>query len=177
MRDRIVHESINSLREEGLRFSVDTLATRLKISKKTVYKYFPDKETLAFAIFEAYYAEVNRRVQALIGSPTASTKKELLSLYYDAKVMTRPDIFNKYALNEALGAYVAEHNHTLREKILAALPKDGMPYDGTPYNGTPSLGASSDTEALGIIIDGAFEKLCQMNHAPEAVIEGLVKLL
>ncbi|MGN1480125.1 MAG: TetR/AcrR family transcriptional regulator, partial [Acutalibacteraceae bacterium] len=55
MKDRIIYESIESLRREGLKFSVDTLAENLKISKKTVYKYFPDKETLALALYEKYY--------------------------------------------------------------------------------------------------------------------------
>ena len=50
MKDRIIKESISSLRREGLRFSVDTLAERLCISKKTIYKFFQDKELLAFAM-------------------------------------------------------------------------------------------------------------------------------
>lgn len=50
MKDRITEESIKSLQQEGLRFSVPTLAERLKISKKTVYKYFPTKEALANAV-------------------------------------------------------------------------------------------------------------------------------
>ena len=37
MKERIIRESIESLRREGLRFSVDTLAERLNISKKTIY--------------------------------------------------------------------------------------------------------------------------------------------
>ena len=35
MKNRIIEESIKSLQQEGLRFSVDTLAEKLKISKKT----------------------------------------------------------------------------------------------------------------------------------------------
>ena len=42
MRDKIVEASIEALRNEGLKFSVDTLADSLRISKKTVYKFFPD---------------------------------------------------------------------------------------------------------------------------------------
>lgn len=40
MKERIINESIESLRREGLKFSIDTLAEKLNISKKTVYKYF-----------------------------------------------------------------------------------------------------------------------------------------
>lgn len=52
MKNKIIEESITSLQQEGLRFSVDTLAERLKVSKKTIYKYFPTKEVLAYAIYE-----------------------------------------------------------------------------------------------------------------------------
>ena len=37
LKERIIDESIRCLQEEGLRFSVDSLAKRLKISKKTIY--------------------------------------------------------------------------------------------------------------------------------------------
>jgi AcrR family transcriptional regulator len=66
VRDRILRESIESLRREGLKFSVDTLADRLKISKKTVYKFFPDKEALALALYETYYADAKAQATALL---------------------------------------------------------------------------------------------------------------
>lgn len=34
MKNRIIYESIEGLRQEGLRFSVDTVAEKLNISKK-----------------------------------------------------------------------------------------------------------------------------------------------
>ena len=58
MREKIICESINSLRLEELRFSVDSLAEKLKISKKTIYKYFSNKEELAVAIYQRYYSDI-----------------------------------------------------------------------------------------------------------------------
>lgn len=46
---KIVCLSIENLQKEGLRFSIDTIARTLKISEKTVYRYFADKEALARA--------------------------------------------------------------------------------------------------------------------------------
>lgn len=57
MKNKIIEQSIENLKKDGLKFSVDRLAAQLGISKKTVYKYFPDKESLALAIFEKYYAD------------------------------------------------------------------------------------------------------------------------
>ena len=54
MKDRIIQASIEGLRNEGLKFSVDLLANKLKISKKTVCKYFPTKRRLWFFHFSFY---------------------------------------------------------------------------------------------------------------------------
>ena len=45
MKNKNIEESIRSLQQEGLRFSVDTLAEKLKISKKTIYMKAPDTVT------------------------------------------------------------------------------------------------------------------------------------
>ena len=80
MRDKIVEASIEALRNEGLKFSVDTLADSLRISKKTVYKFFPDKEALALALYEKYYTDTVHKARILIGRNTPLSKKELLDL-------------------------------------------------------------------------------------------------
>lgn len=76
MRDKIIKESINSLRNEGLKFSVDSLADKLKISKKTIYKFFPDKQSLALALYEKYYNDANEKAQKFVNS---SAYQDLLS--------------------------------------------------------------------------------------------------
>lgn len=83
----------NILGRMHARFSIDTLAEKLNISKKTIYKYFPTKEA----------------------------HLKLLTLYFDAKSMTSSDIFNKYKLNEALYAYTTEQNDDLWEIIFSSL--------------------------------------------------------
>ncbi|MGN0172661.1 MAG: TetR/AcrR family transcriptional regulator [Acutalibacteraceae bacterium] len=99
MKDRIIRESIESLRQEGLKFSVDTLADKLRISKKTVYKYFRDKEALALALYETYYTNATERAKKLISDREPSVYLDLLQLYFDSKMMIRSEIFNKYKLN------------------------------------------------------------------------------
>lgn len=61
MREKIIEASIEALKKEGLKFSVDTLADGLKISKKTLYKFFPDKQALALALYEKYYTDTLAR--------------------------------------------------------------------------------------------------------------------
>ena len=159
MKDRIIEASIDALRKEGLRFSVDTLADRLNISKKTVYKFFPDKEALALALYEKYYGDARSRAAGLSAVRDAPSREELLRLYYDAKVMTRSDIFNKYKLNAAIGAFTARHNDALWELIAA------------------SLRADNDIRTLRLIVDGSFEKLYREGLEPDGVIKRMANIL
>ena len=159
MKDRIIEASIDALRREGLRFSVDTLADRLNISKKTVYKFFPDKEALALALYEKYYGDARSRAADLSAVRDAPSREELLRLYYDAEVMTRSDIFNKYKLNAAIGAFTARQNDALWELIAS------------------SLRADDDIRTLRIIVDGAFEKLCREGLEPDGVIKRMATIL
>lgn len=159
MKDKIIEESIESLRREGLKFSVDTLAERLKVSKKTIYKYFPDKESLAVALYESYYATTVRQAEALIGENTDLSHKKLLSLYFDSKVMTRREIFNKYKLNKAISDCTVRYADSLWNLISASFPH--------------SL-SEEDKTALRVIVDGSLEKLCCDGSHSDAVIERLV---
>lgn len=78
MKDKIVQASIEGLRKDGLKFSVDLLANQLKISKKTIYKYFPDKEALSKTLYETYYLEASKQVKELLSQNTETSYKELL---------------------------------------------------------------------------------------------------
>lgn len=162
MKDKIVRASIEGLRSEGLKFSVDLLANKLKISKKTIYKYFPDKETLSIALYETYYSDAAKQAGELISKNTEESYKKLLYIYFDSKRMTRNDIFNKYKLNQTIYAYTKEKSDFLWEIIAAS------------FSGELS---EMDKKVLRIIVDGSFEKLCEDCSEVEGVIERLVKLL
>lgn len=162
MKDKIIRASIEGLRNEGLKFSVDLLANKLKISKKTIYKYFPDKETLSIALYETYYSDVFEQAKELISINTEESYKKLLYIYFDSKEMTRNDIFNKYKLNHTIYAYTKEKSDRLWEIIAAS------------FFGELS---ETDKKALRIIVDGSFEKLCESCSVLENVTERLVKLL
>lgn len=162
MKDKIIKASIESIKKEGLRFSVDSLANSLKISKKTIYKYFPDKESLAIALYEKIFCDAFEKANALKKQSEATAQKELLHLYFDCKWMTRREIFNKYKLNKTIYAYVADKINSLWELIAASFDNEE---------------SENTKETLRIIIDGSFEKLCNTGLMPDAVIERLVNLL
>lgn len=162
MKDRIVRASIEGLRNEGLKFSIDLLANKLKISKKTIYKYFPDKETLSIALYETYYSDAAKQARELISKNTEESHKELLYIYFDSKRMTRNDIFNKYKLNQTIYAYTKEKSDCLWKMIAASFRRDL---------------SETDKNVFRIIVDGSFEKLCEDCTALKDVIERMVNLL
>lgn len=162
MRNAIIEASIESLRQEGLRFSVDTLSDKLRISKKTVYKYFPDKEALALAIYEKYFLDAAEQAKKQIVRGTNDSKAELHKIYFDSKVMTRGGIFNKYKLNRSVYAFASEKSDSLWSLVSASFCAEL---------------SEAEKESLRIIVDGSFEKLCNTELSPDGVIERLVELL
>ena len=162
MKERIICESINSLRQEGLKFSVDTLAEKLNISKKTIYKYFPNKESLALELYQKYYKDILFEAKKLAIENTKDSHKKLLFLYYDAKIMTCSNVFNKYKLNESLYKYTIQHNNNFWE-IISSIMNDSF--------------SQNDKQSLRIIVDGTFEKICNEKIAPNDVINRLVDIL
>lgn len=140
MKTKILEVSIRGLQKDGLRFSVDTIAKELKISKKTVYKFFPSKEDLAVAVYEKFYEEIGKKIDGLSEKNINAVFPEWLDLYYTSYRMIREDVFNKFALNEAVKKLAAAKHGEVKNKFKAVLPTD-------------------DGEAVVFIIDGVFEKL------------------
>ena len=162
LKEKLIEESIRCLREEGLRFSVDSLAKRLKVSKKTIYQYFPSKEALAYALYEKYYADMAQVVQNHLEQKSADLSSHLLRCYFDAACMVRGEIFNKYCLNGAVGEFALRRHTALWERLQPQL--------------CGSLSAD-EASAYRLVVDGAFERTIAQRADPEKVIEVLRRLL
>lgn len=161
MKSRIIEESIKSLRQEGLRFSVDTLAERLKVSKKTIYRHFPTKEALAQAMYERYYSDLKGRIKEITQQKEPERSDALLLCYFDSSRMAHKEIFNKYCLNNVIGNFALQHHQDIWNAIKPYIC--GEMGDG-------------DAQILKLILDGAFEKAISCNIDPEIVIKMLRKM-
>lgn len=162
-KDMIIDTAIESLRTEGLKFSVDTVAAKLKISKKTIYKFFPDKESLAYAIYERYYDRASAAADEICRSEDeAGITLRLLEIYRDASFMIRSEVFNKYKLNDCVYSYVIKLQNELWTKTVSKLAPSASP---------------TDQAVLKAIIEGAFEKSLTYSAPPKLVTERLVKIL
>lgn len=162
MKNKIIEESINCLQQEGLRFSVDSLAERLKISKKTIYKYFPTKEAIAYAIYEKYYNDLQDEIKELVRINDSTMPSELLLCYFDSSKMVRKEIFNKYCLNDSIGSFALQRHLNIWGVI-------------KPY--VCSKITDDEVEVYKLIIDGAFDKAIDLNVDCVTVIKVLRRLI
>ena len=63
---RILEATIAEFNSKGLKFTMDDLAKRLAMSKKTLYKYFRDKESLFYAMVDYCFSAIKESEQAIL---------------------------------------------------------------------------------------------------------------
>jgi AcrR family transcriptional regulator len=68
MKEKIINQAIELFNEFGPRFSMETLSKKLKISKKTLYKYFSSKEKLLEYIIDESFNEIHQKQEIIYSS-------------------------------------------------------------------------------------------------------------
>jgi AcrR family transcriptional regulator len=137
---RILEASFNAFNQKGFQaVSMDTVSRELKISKKTIYKYFGSKEELLEAALVHLFGQVEARLTALQRS---KSRTGVLIGYYDAVKVWRLAL--SAPLREEMGRelpYLFERVETFERqtllRFLIGLLKD-MREDGTIDYPSPS---------------------------------------
>lgn len=75
LRQEIIQAAMQEFRYSGLHFTMQDIAARLHISKKTIYTVYASKEELLQGILEAGFTEIHRRKQALLDSELPTVEK------------------------------------------------------------------------------------------------------
>ena len=65
-RTKIINAAILAFNEDGVRFTMDSVAASIGISKKTIYKFFKSKDDLILAAIDAGFDEVKVSEQRII---------------------------------------------------------------------------------------------------------------
>ncbi len=108
-KDKIISFSKETFIQNGFyKISMDEIASSLRISKKTIYKYFPSKNKLVDAAVGAYQREIKKRINKIISEQDNSILKikslskffANLSLEINPKILVdiqtyRPDLWKK----------------------------------------------------------------------------------
>lgn len=66
MKKQILFAAAQEMNERGVKFTIDSVAARLGISKKTVYQYYPSKDAIISSIIDAVLADIDeQKLQAM----------------------------------------------------------------------------------------------------------------
>lgn len=80
MKQQIIDECIVLFNEKGCRFTLDDIVQRLRISKKTIYKYFLSKEDIFKAIIDESYDDIHLKQVLIFDDDTLSIKEKMYAV-------------------------------------------------------------------------------------------------
>ena len=69
LREQIINATIDEFQDKGLKLTMNDVAKRIHISKKTLYKVFENKEELFLAVADYTFAEIKRHEQMVLENP------------------------------------------------------------------------------------------------------------
>lgn len=108
MKAAIIRVTAGFLDGDGEKFTVDNIAAALKISKKTIYKYFDGKEQLAKAVFDDIIAKTESAQKDLRAKASDARRMliDYLILFMEIYRLNRDAVFRMYGLSESLKKHV-----------------------------------------------------------------------
>jgi AcrR family transcriptional regulator len=165
--EAISEATIQVLLSHGVdRLTTTRVAQRAGVSVGTLYQYYPNKESLLFAVMENHLSNVALKVEAACESachkPLAEMTKEMVEAFVNAK-MERPDIsVALYRVAADLGgpALVKRINQRARKALEAMLQT------------APDIESPPDKFAIDIMLAamaGAMRSLLEAGPSPSTV--------
>lgn len=92
MRQMILAAALEEINIRGLRFTMQDLATRMKVSKRSLYENFASKEELVGSLLDDILAEMARQEKAICESAYSPREKlqQLLTVHpYEAEMFNK----------------------------------------------------------------------------------------
>lgn len=80
LRDAILEGTIQAFNQKGLKFTMDDLAKLLKISKKTIYAVFRDKEELFLAMVDYLFDSIKESERQVLEDTRLSTLEKIKAI-------------------------------------------------------------------------------------------------
>ena len=77
LKEEILKGTLQVYNDKGLKFTMDDIAELLKISKKTLYKVFDDKEALFLAMVDYMFDTIKESEQAVVEDTDLSTVEKV----------------------------------------------------------------------------------------------------
>ncbi|MCE5284314.1 MAG: TetR/AcrR family transcriptional regulator [Pelosinus sp.] len=97
MRNRIMAAAMKEINETGIKFTMLDLATRLGISKTTLYAHFKSKEYLIGAIMDSLLESVQQQDEEILNNDMMNIPEKLKALFVNEPKILLP-ISNNFIL-------------------------------------------------------------------------------
>lgn len=177
IKDRIVRAAIEEMQDKGVKFSVDELAKRLGISKKTLYQHFPSKVEILDTIIEQIFNEMNEKATSIINDeqlPLLEKIKRVITVLPD-----HYDIINRNNYEQMKRYYPEQYDKMAAYlendwELLRGLIEKGM-QEGVLINMNLSLVMKIVIDAMNSTLDQNFYK--QNNITIAEALAGIVDIL
>lgn len=76
-KEEILKATLQVFNDKGLKFTMDDIAERMKISKKTLYKVFDDKEALFLAMVDYMFDTIKESERKVVEDENLSTAEKI----------------------------------------------------------------------------------------------------
>lgn len=103
--DRIFYGCMEELKENGVKFTMDSLAKRLGISKRTLYETVPSKNDVIRLVIDRTFQDVKEQQRKILEDTTLSTVDKLKKLF--VVVPSYVNVLDYRRMNELKTAYPA----------------------------------------------------------------------
>lgn len=80
IRETILEGTLLAFRQKGLKFTMDDIAALMKISKKTIYTVFRDKEQLFLAMVDYLFDSIKQSEQEVLKNDQLSTVEKVRAI-------------------------------------------------------------------------------------------------
>lgn len=77
LREKVLNAAIDVFQDKGLKFTMDDVAKRIKISKKTLYQVFATKEEMLFVLADHCFADIKQSEKVVLMDESLSTLEKL----------------------------------------------------------------------------------------------------
>ena len=92
-REKIINAAIDEFVDKGLKFTMDDVARRLYMSKKTHYTVFKDKEEMLLAVADYCFADIKRAEREVLNNPSLDIVEKIRQI-----IIAMPDRYQNIGL-------------------------------------------------------------------------------
>lgn len=177
MKTRIINGFIEETQNNGIKFTMDDLARRLGMSKRTLYEHFPSKVSILDAIIDRTFEEFDRQTQETIDNPSLTLLEKIRKII--VVVPKHNDFYDLRILEQLERSYPEQWARVNRELYqwdeLKELLEEGI-RQGIIVNRNIDLLMKLILEATNVTLDQKFffEHSISVTEALETIVEMLL---